>query len=120
MVHSIAPAPKSKMLLAPAYQFTPFGRKLAKMDGPLAKTGVKSSHSPPSSKIFSVISLLIIVDAFFEIRHQKPGTSTAVLLYRSEWIKQSLSPDWVPFTLNVTDVGTIDSPFEIKVLIICV
>jgi hypothetical protein len=36
------------------------------------------------------------------------------LLYRSEYIKQDLSPSWAPFTLALQDVGGIDGKIRIR------
>jgi hypothetical protein len=43
-----------------------------------------------------------------------PLPDKPILLYRSEFIKQNLSPSWKPFRLNLADVGGLDGEFEIR------
>ena len=56
-----------------------------------------------------------MIDAFFEVRRQFPAFPRSTLLYRSETIAQSLSPQWAPFDLSLTMTGGLDVPITITV-----
>jgi len=44
-----------------------------------------------------------------------PGATSLVTIYRSEVIKDNLSPNWKPFSINAVDVGGFDAPFTVEV-----
>jgi hypothetical protein len=91
-VDVVEPLPLTAVkLIAPAYEFTVSGTKLTAKDT-LGKS-----------------------DPFFEIRAMPPGFTQEITYYRSEHIVQTLDPCWKTFSINVKDVGGVDSPFTIVV-----
>eukprot|EP01125_Pyxidicula_operculata_P016134 TRINITY_DN5524_c0_g1_i1.p1 TRINITY_DN5524_c0_g1~~TRINITY_DN5524_c0_g1_i1.p1 ORF type:complete len:3569 (+),score=897.31 TRINITY_DN5524_c0_g1_i1:81-10787(+) len=77
---------------APAYKITVSGSKLERKDGLLGKS-----------------------DPYFIIKKQYPGLAKPLVLYRSEYIKDTLSPEWNSFILNMHNVGGPDSGFSVEV-----
>ncbi len=49
------------------------------------------------------------------IKRTFPGYSESSILYRSEYVKDTLSPQWKPVNLNTDILGGMDSPFIIFV-----
>ena len=53
-------------------------------------------------------------DGYFEVYSQIQVGGKPLKLYRSEVVKQDLSPDWQPFDVSLADAGGIDTPLMIK------
>ena len=53
-------------------------------------------------------------DPFIEILCQPPGFSQPIKLYRSEVIKKTLNPEWVPFELSAAGAGGLDALITIN------
>jgi hypothetical protein len=59
--------------------------------------------------LFLILPVSSTKDPFFVIRHNNTP------LYRSEFVKQTLDPVWIPFEINITDLSGLDSLFDIEV-----
>jgi hypothetical protein len=87
----ISSVPKKTM--APAYQVGVSAMKLDKKDpGPTGKS-----------------------DPFFEIRYTPKGQTNEILLYRSEVVKKNVNPTWKDFEIDAELIGSLDTPFHIRV-----
>jgi hypothetical protein len=73
--------------------------KLVRMDGPLSK-------SDPYLEVYVIPQTS---GPYWEAG--KP-----IILYRSEVVKKSLKPRWLPFLLDLQIIGSVDQPIEFRVL----
>eukprot|EP01130_Rhizamoeba_saxonica_P008101 TRINITY_DN3274_c0_g1_i1.p1 TRINITY_DN3274_c0_g1~~TRINITY_DN3274_c0_g1_i1.p1 ORF type:complete len:1920 (-),score=404.50 TRINITY_DN3274_c0_g1_i1:23-5338(-) len=92
IIEDIVPVEEVLVEYHEAYEFRASGLKIANMDG----IGNKS-------------------DPFFEVRCTPPGFDKEITLYRSEIVKDSSSPEWNPFILSQTDVGGLDTNFNVYI-----
>ncbi|KNC55082.1 uncharacterized protein AMSG_10679 [Thecamonas trahens ATCC 50062] len=90
-----------------AYRLAVRGAKLARMDGPMGK-------SDPFFEVIKLSPELARRKGPSDL-HSGSAASGGIILYRSETVAKSLSPQWRPFVLNMADVGELTTPLEIVV-----
>jgi hypothetical protein len=89
-----------------AYDFKVHADKIAKMD-----SGIGATADP----YFEVWGRPLPGAPCIAYKGNVPPPTTPIMLYRSEFVKQNLSPSWVNFHLNLADVGGFDTEFEVRV-----
>jgi hypothetical protein len=58
----------------------------------------------------------IFLDPFLLIKGRPYGAPSVTPIYKSEWIKDNLNPEFKPFKLDVNQCGGFDSPLTVEIL----